>query len=908
MSAPSRSQAPTEGGDPMQGAPALPVGALVARRYRLESVLGVGGFAWVYAATDLLGGERVAVKIQLLSPGIDLRRIRRELAAMRLLRIPGVVTLLDDGVEGDHYYLVMELVEGAPFSGAGAWPTIAEVVVGLLETVARIHAAGVVHRDLKPGNVLVTPEGRPVVLDFGLAMGPGVGRSVAPVEGVVGTPGYIAPEQIQGGNAGPQADLYAVGAMVYEALCGRTPLQGDTWQETLMARLVADPEPIGQRVPGLDPAVAALVDRLVAREPGARPASASDALAVLAGAPGVRRAPVTWPWVPGDRAGTGGAPETSRLSAADLRSLIAGPERLLHLQEDGARLVLERTGGLPGNVERELAAWVRAGLAAWHEGRLSLGRGALERLRASPPVRHSEASGGADLLSALGEAHRDLIGWLELAWPRTQAEHLAAVTGLPSWRVRGYVEALAHLGLLVRSRDGRVAGMAVAGVASAWSEQRRREAHRRLAAALPAGAEGRLHHLVAAGELAEVGAEAAARGLALAGEGLLGPAAAALEEGLGPARLHEDAAGEGRLLELLCEVSLSLGTEHALDRALYELERAWTRSPRIARLEGLVRASLGAMRAVGQASLLVAESIRPFVEEPLEEGRMVARLRAARGCPVAEEERVLADAETWAAGGSPRARALALMWRALYQYRVGRFQEAADTHLAALRVGPPPHLWLAISVNAASALLEAHDLDGAISMAARAATFAARLRHPLQEGRAERVRRVALYRAGRATEPDLDLVEGAEAVGQPDLLAMVCLNEAGVALRGGRLELGGVLASRAAAAWTRMGRTWEGALVRALADGCMGASSPALRREIVQGALECTTAMMPLQALALWATAEPLDAQEQAVVRALADRIPPAAWELRADVLSPREAVELALGRGRLEDLVDARS
>lgn len=1022
VSALSQSNAPTEGADQGPGGvPALAVGSVVARRYRLETVLGSGGFAWVYEATDQLSGDRVAVKLQPLTPGMDVRRIRRELAAMRLLRIPGVVTLLDDGVEDDRYYLVMECVDGAPFSGARGWPALAEVVVALLETVGRIHAAGVVHRDLKPANVLVTAAGRPVVLDFGLAAGPGVGRAVAVGDGVVGTPGYIAPEQILGGPLGPRADLYAVGAMLYEALAGKTPLQGKTWQETMMARAVANPEPIRALVPGMDPALAELIDRLVARDPDARPASAADALAALARDPAVRRGGTELPWLgptdPVDRAfaelsagrpawvvgpvrsgrtrciaatarrllaqgrpvvplrsggrpfssveelipdlvapragdaevrvterlqgmlaqgavivvddadaldpltarvlgrlrgailataplGPGATIELGRLEERDLGPLFAGPDRLLHLREDGARELALRTDGLAGSVADEVAAWVRAGLAAWQDGRLSLGRGDIERLRAGAPlVRREEATGLAHLLPALDPRHRDLLGWLGLAGPLARTDVIAAAIEEPAWRIRGDLDSLALLGLVARSPDGRVAALAVPG-ASAWEEDRRRHAHRRLAEVMAPGSGGRLHHLVAAGDLEAVPAEAAARGRALADEGLLGPAAAVLDEGLGTARLHDDAGGEERLLTLLCEVALALGTAQALDRALYELERAWTRSATIARLEWLMRASIGAMRTVGPASLAAAEAVRPFAEVPLEEGRMIARLRAARGCPLEEEERVLIDAATWAQRGGPRALASALMWRGLHLYRLGRFREAADTHVEALRAGPPPHLWLAISVNAASALLEAHDLQAAASMASVAAAFAARLRHPLLEGRAERVLRAARYRAGLVLEPDLSLVEGAAAVGQPDLLALMCMGEAAFALRAGSVEQAGSLAARAAGSWMPMGRLWEGALVRALADACMGANSPALRGQLVRRAAACSSPALPLQALALWAAVEPLGPVELAMTHTLAARIPPAVWEQRSDVLSPREALDLATGQARLGDLV----
>ncbi|MEZ4309091.1 MAG: protein kinase, partial [Polyangiaceae bacterium] len=144
----------------------------LAGRYKLHALLGRGGNGEVWEAEDRLSTGRVAVKILDRGRGAAAARVRREVSALRLLHLPGVVHLLDEGVESGRAYLVMERVNGEPFPGVpapAAWERIEPVVTGLLETLSRIHAAGVVHRDLKPANVLVTPEGRPVVLDFGIS-------------------------------------------------------------------------------------------------------------------------------------------------------------------------------------------------------------------------------------------------------------------------------------------------------------------------------------------------------------------------------------------------------------------------------------------------------------------------------------------------------------------------------------------------------------------------------------------------------------------------------------------------------------------------------------------------------------------------------------------------------------------
>ncbi|MFT3774510.1 MAG: phosphotransferase [Minicystis sp.] len=178
-------------------------------RYRLRAPLGRGGYGEVWDADDLVLGERVALK-WLLRAGPEPARVRSEIAALRMLRLPGVVRLLDEGMEDERPFFVMERVEGSPFPGRSdggsdtptaslspdlgaastisadepapaprklgprvprrSWEVIAGPTEALLEILARVHAAGIVHRDLKPENVLVRDDGRPVVLDFGLAL------------------------------------------------------------------------------------------------------------------------------------------------------------------------------------------------------------------------------------------------------------------------------------------------------------------------------------------------------------------------------------------------------------------------------------------------------------------------------------------------------------------------------------------------------------------------------------------------------------------------------------------------------------------------------------------------------------------------------------------------------------------
>lgn len=278
--------------------------ACVAGRYRLIERLDPGGTAEVWTARDVLGGEDVAVK--LLSAGTDAVRLRAEVSALRLLKLPGVSRLLDEGTYGGRPFLVMELVPGKPFPGAlgwrgpKPWESLHQTSVALLEILARVHLRGVVHRDLKPDNVLVDENGRPVVLDFGLSGGPAIGAGREVERTAVGTPAFAAPEQILGAPVDARADLYSFGAMLYEALSGSPPHASNLADEFLQERLHSPARPLSEMAHGVPPAVATLVDRLLARDPEDRPRSAADVLATLRG----ERVPLgdlELPWLGGDR-------------------------------------------------------------------------------------------------------------------------------------------------------------------------------------------------------------------------------------------------------------------------------------------------------------------------------------------------------------------------------------------------------------------------------------------------------------------------------------------------------------------------------------------------------------------------------------------------------------------------------
>ena len=266
-------------------APPVDPAVLFAGRYRLLGRLGRGGNGDVWEAEDTLGYGLCALK--LIDPtAADPARVRREVAALRLLRLPGVVRLIDEGSVAGRAFLAMERVEGAPFPGVPvpcSWEELSGPTLALLEILERVHAAGVIHRDLKPANVLVSAEGRPTVLDFGISAGAVLGQGLTVAGQVLGTPAYLAPEQIRGDPVGPQTDLYTVGVMVYQALSGRLPHEAESWQAVLRSRLAQPAALLSHVAPAVPSSVAAAVQALLSSEPDERPRSAGEVAARLSG-------------------------------------------------------------------------------------------------------------------------------------------------------------------------------------------------------------------------------------------------------------------------------------------------------------------------------------------------------------------------------------------------------------------------------------------------------------------------------------------------------------------------------------------------------------------------------------------------------------------------------------------------
>ncbi|MCA9664953.1 MAG: protein kinase [Myxococcales bacterium] len=261
----------------------LEAGTLFADRYEVEAILGEGAMGVVAQVRDRAVGERVALKLlrcAALGEREAVARMRREVRLTRRITHRNVIRIHDIGEVGDDLFLTMELVQGGDLDrwlagrdGRARGEDIEGVITQVCDGLEAAHAAGVVHRDLKPSNVLVAADDRVVLSDFGVArslLGEG---DAAKTGGAIGTPHYMAPEQLRGQKVDERADIYALGCMLYELFTGRLPFEASSPLLCAFARLNDDPDDPREHA-DLPQALAELITSCLAREPDARPASA----------------------------------------------------------------------------------------------------------------------------------------------------------------------------------------------------------------------------------------------------------------------------------------------------------------------------------------------------------------------------------------------------------------------------------------------------------------------------------------------------------------------------------------------------------------------------------------------------------------------------------------------------------
>ena len=279
---PASTTPPTPSASPQSGDEPV----VLAGRYRLERRLAQGGMAEVWLATDLSLDRKVALKWlkpSLATDPVVAERFRREAIAVAGLTHPNIVAVHDVFEDGGRQAVVMQLVDGKSLRQLLDVQTrlSPELTIHIGTCVAAAldaaHHAGFVHRDVKPGNILVTPDGRVLLTDFGIAKGLDTSDDDLTSDNVMmGTAKYLSPEQVHGRKLDGRADLYSLGLVLYECLAGRVPFLGETDADTALARLQRDPTDLGRLRPTIPRGLVNLIHRLLSRNPNHRPSTGAE--------------------------------------------------------------------------------------------------------------------------------------------------------------------------------------------------------------------------------------------------------------------------------------------------------------------------------------------------------------------------------------------------------------------------------------------------------------------------------------------------------------------------------------------------------------------------------------------------------------------------------------------------------
>jgi eukaryotic-like serine/threonine-protein kinase len=346
---------------------------LVAARYELRERVAAGGMGEVWRALDVVLDRPVAVKLlraDYASDSETLARFRAEARHAASLIHPGIAQVYDYGETGDGHppYLVMELVDGPALTGLLARgpldaATTMDVIAQAAAALAAAHAAGLVHRDIKPGNLLIGPDGQVKITDFGIARAAG-SAPITRTGTLIGTPAYLAPERVAGASATPASDLYSLGILAWECLAGATPFAGLEIEVALAHRNL----PLPPLPPGVPAQVAALIAELADKNPAARPATADVAYRAGLLRDALGRSALARDW-PDSGSAPLHRPATLTLALPDAGSLTESPladphsvrRRSLSRRAPARRVFLI---AVPAAIAVVLAGWVLTGLAS----------------------------------------------------------------------------------------------------------------------------------------------------------------------------------------------------------------------------------------------------------------------------------------------------------------------------------------------------------------------------------------------------------------------------------------------------------------------------------------------------------------------------------------------------------------
>ncbi|MDO5335069.1 MAG: Stk1 family PASTA domain-containing Ser/Thr kinase [Coriobacteriia bacterium] len=259
------------------------VGRVLNDRYEITERVGIGGMAEVYRAQDKVLGRMVAVKVMLPQYAADetfTKRFRLEAASAARLQSPYIVSIYDWGLDGDTYYIVMEFLRGTDLKtaiqerGAINQRKVAEIGSQVAQALSVAHGASIIHRDIKPQNIMIQPDGNIKVMDFGIARAGDAGLSQTST--VLGTAHYVSPEQAQGKELGAASDIYSLGIVMYEAATGKLPFEGQDAVSVAVKQVNEIPAPPSSVNPNIDPTLELIIMKALEKDPAKRFTDASE--------------------------------------------------------------------------------------------------------------------------------------------------------------------------------------------------------------------------------------------------------------------------------------------------------------------------------------------------------------------------------------------------------------------------------------------------------------------------------------------------------------------------------------------------------------------------------------------------------------------------------------------------------